>query len=67
MWSLAPPLYLWRYALHDRLSSTGWGREPLPLSPRLLAMAGLGTAWSLRLTYNFARKGGYRWSGEDYR
>jgi len=30
-------------------------------------MAVLTTAWGLRLTFNFARKGGYSSGGEDYR
>jgi len=30
-------------------------------------MAVLSGAWGMRLTYNFARKGGYTWRGEDYR
>jgi steroid 5-alpha reductase family enzyme len=40
-------------------------------SPRILLMTILVTAWGLRLTYNFSRKGGYSvipWKGEeDYR
>jgi steroid 5-alpha reductase family enzyme len=40
-------------------------------SPRLLIMASLVTIWGLRLSFNFARKGGYNfipWKGEeDYR
>ena len=39
--------------------------------PRIVLMAVLVTLWGLRLTYNFARRGGYSWkfwSGEeDYR
>src|SRR3984957_149991 len=55
MWSIVPVIYLWVFAgaahLHDA---------------RLDVMAGLVTLWGIRLTYNFARKGGY--SGvEDYR
>lgn len=34
---------------------------------RLALMTGLVAAWGVRLTYNFARKGGYRPGGEDYR
>jgi steroid 5-alpha reductase family enzyme len=30
-------------------------------------MAGLVTLWGVRLTYNYARKGGYAPGGEDYR
>jgi steroid 5-alpha reductase family enzyme len=55
MWSIVPVIYLGVFAgaahLHDA---------------RLDVMAGLVTLWGIRLTYNFARKGGY--SGvEDYR
>ncbi|KAG2486469.1 hypothetical protein HYH03_014916 [Edaphochlamys debaryana] len=35
--------------------------------PRLLLAAGLSAAWGCRLTYNFARRGGYRLSFEDHR
>jgi steroid 5-alpha reductase family enzyme len=34
---------------------------------RLNLMAGLVFCWGARLTFNFARKGGYRRGGEDYR
>jgi steroid 5-alpha reductase family enzyme len=56
LWSLAPPLYaLWfaRCAGFD--------------DARLDLMAALVTLWGARLTYNFARKGGYRPGNEDYR
>eukprot|EP00939_MAST-03C_sp_MAST-3C-sp1_P005041 g5041.t1 len=53
LWSILPPLFVW----HCYYSAK---------SPRLLAMAGLSTLWSIRLTWNFARKGGFS-GGEDYR
>ena len=56
LWSLLPPVYLWVFAAAGGLTD-----------PRLVLMAGLGTLWGLRLTLNFARKGGYRPGGEDYR
>jgi steroid 5-alpha reductase family enzyme len=34
---------------------------------RLLLMTACATAWGARLTWNFARKGGYTKGGEDYR
>ena len=37
------------------------------LDPRLLLMTALVALWGGRLTFNFARKGGYRKGGEDYR
>ncbi|KAK4530362.1 hypothetical protein CCYA_CCYA04G1219 [Cyanidiococcus yangmingshanensis] len=58
MWSLLPPLYVCWFALVT-VATVG-------LRARPLAMAALALAWSVRMTYNFARKGGY--SGvEDYR
>ena len=54
-WSLVPWVYTWVFASYAHLHNA-----------RLDAMAILTTLWGLRLTYNFARKGGY--SGvEDYR
>ena len=54
-WSLLPWIYAWIFALFASLSSA-----------RLDLMAAVATIWGIRLTYNFARKGGY--SGvEDYR
>jgi steroid 5-alpha reductase family enzyme len=55
MWSVVPVIYLWVFAVTARLTDT-----------RLDVMAALITLWGLRLTYNFARKGGYR-GVEDYR
>jgi steroid 5-alpha reductase family enzyme len=54
-WSILPPIYVWVFALSAGLSDL-----------RLNVMAVITTLWGARLTYNFARKGGY--SGmEDYR
>lgn len=54
-WSIVPAIYVWVFAGFAGLSDT-----------RLNVMAILVTAWAARLTFNFARKGGY--SGvEDYR
>ncbi|CAF2468936.1 unnamed protein product [Rotaria sp. Silwood2] len=55
LWSLLPLIY----CLIVVLCST--------VQPRILLMTILVWMWGLRLTYNFARKGGYTWSGEDYR
>jgi steroid 5-alpha reductase family enzyme len=54
LWSVAPPLYAWYFA------AVGWPDS------RLVLMAALATLWGARLTFNFARKGGYT-SEEDYR
>jgi steroid 5-alpha reductase family enzyme len=55
MWSLLPETYVWIFAGYAHFANA-----------RLDTMAVLATLWGGRLTYNFARKGGY--SGvEDYR
>lgn len=56
IWSIVPVIYLWIFA-----SGAGFADW------RLNIMAMLGTLWGARLTYNFARKGGYAPGGEDYR
>jgi steroid 5-alpha reductase family enzyme len=53
-WSIAPVIYAWFLALRGRPDS------------RLFLCAILVTLWGARLTYNFARKGGYT-GVEDYR
>ena len=50
-----------RYAWHFAL------RAPPGAGPRPALMAAVVTAWGLRLSYNFAIKGGYSVGGEDYR
>jgi len=55
LWSIVPVAYVWIFASFAGLADI-----------RLNAMAVLVTIWGARLTFNFARKGGY--SGvEDYR
>ena len=55
IWSIVPVVYLWVFAASAGLADA-----------RLDVMAALVTVWGARLTFNFARKGGY--SGmEDYR
>jgi steroid 5-alpha reductase family enzyme len=55
IWSIVPVVYVWIYAI-----AAGFA------DPRLDVMAILALLWGARLTFNFARKGGY--SGmEDYR
>jgi steroid 5-alpha reductase family enzyme len=56
LWSLAPPLYVAWFA-----SRAGF------TDGRLNLMLLLAVLWGARLTYNFARKGGYRRGSEDYR
>ena len=59
LWSLMPPIYAIITYAH------------FPHSDRVLLMTILAVAWGARLTWNFARKGGYNlipWKGdEDYR
>jgi steroid 5-alpha reductase family enzyme len=62
LWSIVPVYYAWHFTLHDKLQHPG-----VPLNARLLIMSAIITVWGTRLTYNFARKGGYRFNEEDYR
>jgi steroid 5-alpha reductase family enzyme len=55
LWSIVPVVYVWIFTIAAGLQD-----------PRLDIMAGLVTLWGARLTYNFARKGGYT-GVEDYR
>jgi steroid 5-alpha reductase family enzyme len=56
LWSIVPIVYVAWFAW-----AAGGG------DPRLNLMAFLVAAWGARLTFNFARKGGYARGGEDYR
>ena len=59
IWSIVPVVYVWIFAIGAGLTDV-----------RLDVMAGLVTLWGARLTFNFARKGGYAGIGgdhEDYR
>lgn len=59
LWSVLPPVYaiIWMFEYKG--------------NPGFLIMSFLVVLWGLRLTYNFARRGGYAYkkgfSGEDYR
>jgi steroid 5-alpha reductase family enzyme len=59
LWSVMPILYGWYFTF-----ASGW-------DSRVALMAALITIWGVRLSYNFGRRGGYRWKfweGEqDYR
>jgi steroid 5-alpha reductase family enzyme len=55
LWSIVPAGYVAYFAW-----TSGW-------TPRLTLILVLVTAWAARLTFNFARKGGYAKGGEDYR
>ncbi len=58
IWSIAPVAYVWIFAGF----AMGVGADVA----RLVLMAVIVTAWGARLTFNFARKGGYT-GMEDYR
>ena len=61
MWSIIPAVYVWLATVYGGML------------PRQILMSILVTIWSVRLTFNFARKGGFPtswkiWQGEeDYR
>lgn len=56
LWALCPPVYCLMVAADADFAS-----------PRLNLMAALATMWGARLTFNYARKGGFAKGGEDYR
>ena len=55
MWSITPVIYVGEFARAAHFHNT-----------RLNVMALIVLAWGARLTFNFARKGGYS-GAEDYR
>ena len=58
IWSIVPVVYVWIFAIAGIVDGSD--------AARLIVMAVLVTAWGARLTFNFARKGGYT-GMEDYR
>lgn len=56
IWSIIPVVYIWVFAAGSGFTDA-----------RLNVLAALVTLWGARLTFNFARKGGYAPGGEDYR
>ncbi len=54
LWSIMPVVFAWVFAAHGG-------------DARAILVAALITAWGVRLTFNFARRGGYAPGGEDYR
>lgn len=60
LWSVLPFAYVYHFLIISYLNHE-------KVDARLLLMAALTTAWGMRLTYNFARKGGYSLSHQDYR
>jgi steroid 5-alpha reductase family enzyme len=59
LWSIMPVIYAWYIAIKGGMDT------------RVVLMASLITLWGARLTFNFARRGGYSWKfwtgEEDYR
>ncbi|KAL1871395.1 hypothetical protein Daus18300_004762 [Diaporthe australafricana] len=58
-WSILPTFYIAHFDLWARLSGIS--------SQRLDAILLFSTLWSIRLTFNYWRKGGYQVGSEDYR
>lgn len=56
LWSITPVMYAVHFAGYVGFADA-----------RLNLMAALVALWGVRLTYNYARKGGYARGGEDYR
>jgi steroid 5-alpha reductase family enzyme len=56
LWSISPVGYAVHFAARAEFDDA-----------RLNLIAALVALWGMRLTYNYARKGGYRRGGEDYR
>ncbi|KAI9250634.1 hypothetical protein BY458DRAFT_524675 [Sporodiniella umbellata] len=59
-WSILPGIYAWHFTIHNYISEG-------TLNLRLVVASILISIWGARLTYNFARKGGYYRGGQDYR
>ncbi|PNP57943.1 hypothetical protein THARTR1_02101 [Trichoderma harzianum] len=59
LWSILPNLYVVHIALWARVAGLPHGRVDL--------IAICTTIWSIRLTYNYWRRGGYNIGSEDYR
>ncbi|KAI5370198.1 hypothetical protein Slin14017_G010770 [Septoria linicola] len=59
VWSILPTLFNFHYALWARLNGLSTTRVDNVLA--------FSVVWSLRLTFNYWRKGGYQVGSEDYR
>jgi steroid 5-alpha reductase family enzyme len=64
LWSIVPAVYCG--FLYYRSTIAAKNSMDVGTSNRLLLITVLTTMWAIRLTWNFARKGGYS-GGEDYR
>ena len=61
LWSLLPALYSYFFVLYE-LICNGY-----IFNKRQVVIAFLITLWTIRLTFNYYRKGGYKRGSEDYR
>ncbi|KAB5570221.1 hypothetical protein GE09DRAFT_699951 [Coniochaeta sp. 2T2.1] len=59
LWSILPTVYIAHFDIWARLTGVPHERVDLALL--------FSTLWSIRLTYNYWRKGGYEIGSEDYR
>ncbi|KAK6585557.1 hypothetical protein PZA11_002284 [Diplocarpon coronariae] len=59
LWSILPTLYNAHYTIYAHMSGLD--------TQRLDNLIAFSVVWSLRLTYNYWRKGGYSIGSEDYR
>lgn len=59
MWSILPNLYIVHLAV--------WARVAGVPHERITLVAAFSTLWSIRLTFNYWRRGGYNVGSEDYR
>lgn len=61
IWSIIPSIYILHFSIYRNYC------ENLPYSDRQILMFILSSLWSIRLTYNFYRKGGFNPGEVDYR
>ncbi|PRP88997.1 hypothetical protein PROFUN_02275 [Planoprotostelium fungivorum] len=61
LWSVLPPSYVIYFTIRATLEDYGH------VHPRLALMSLVTIVWGARLTFNFARRGGYSLTEEDYR
>ncbi|PWW73559.1 DUF1295-domain-containing protein [Tuber magnatum] len=59
VWSLLPSIYIGHYTLFARMNGLD--------TQRLDTLTAFSLLWSIRLTYNYWRRGGYNIGSEDYR
>ncbi|RPA99809.1 DUF1295-domain-containing protein [Choiromyces venosus 120613-1] len=59
LWSLLPTIYIGHYTLFAHMNGLD--------TQRLDTLTAFSLLWSVRLTYNYWRKGGYNIGSEDYR